>query len=76
MQEKLAGYFALLLYAAARTEGLWQSLLRALAAWGALLMGQALCLALFVRLRPGRWGVGLALLGLGVMWGLAMAWGR
>ena len=59
----------LLLYAAARTEGLWQSLLRALAAWGALLMGQALCLALFVRLRPGRWGVGLALL-LPLKWGL------
>ena len=45
---------AVLLPMAAAQSGLWSPILRALAAWGALLMGQAVCLALLPCLRPTR----------------------
>lgn len=51
----------LLLWAAAPLGGVWSALFRSLAAWGALLTGQAACLALFARLRPGRAQTALSL---------------
>ena len=51
----------LLLWSAAPLGGVWSALFCSLAAWGALLMGQAVCLALFVRVRPGRLPAALSL---------------
>ena len=48
-------------WSAAPLGGVWSALFRSLAAWGALLMGQAVCLALFVRVRPGRLPAALSL---------------
>ena len=45
---------AVLLPMAAAQSGLWPPILRTLAAWGALLMGQAVCLTLLPCLRPTR----------------------
>lgn len=51
----------LLLWSAAPLDGVWSALFRSLAAWGALLTGQAICLALFARARPGRRRTALSL---------------
>lgn len=53
---------AALLWACAPLDGVGQVILRALAAWGALMLGHGLCMALLVRVRPGRMTFAVSLL--------------
>lgn len=57
---------AALLWASAPLDGVGQVILRALAAWGALMLGHGICMALLMRVRPGRTAFALSLLALTV----------